>query len=82
MPFLKKTAEVARAVFPKGSTCLTLFDTFGSLFSDPDFAALFPDNGLWIRNRWCITVIAENDRIGWFANALKGFHRYPCSTIC
>ena len=41
----EKTAEVARAVFPKGNLCLTLFDTFGSLFADPDFAELFPDNG-------------------------------------
>ena len=40
-----KTAEVARAVFPKGNLYLTLFDTVGSLFNDPDFAELFPDNG-------------------------------------
>jgi transposase len=40
-----KTVEVARAVFPNGNIYLTLFDTFGSLFADPDFAALFPDNG-------------------------------------
>jgi transposase len=40
-----KTAGVARAVFPKGNLYLTLFDTFGSLFNDPDFAELFPDNG-------------------------------------
>jgi transposase len=41
----EKTAEVAQAVFPKGNTSLTLFDAFGSLFADPNFAALFPDNG-------------------------------------
>jgi len=41
----ERTAEVARAVFPKGNLYLILFDTFGSLFADPDFAALFPDNG-------------------------------------
>lgn len=39
------TAEVARAVFRKGNLYLTLFDTFGSLFADPDFAAMFPNNG-------------------------------------
>jgi len=44
IPFLK-TTEAARAVFPTGNTCLTLFDPFGSLFADPDFAALFPDDG-------------------------------------
>jgi transposase len=41
----EKTAEVARAVFPNGNIYLTLFDTFGSLCADPEFAALFPDNG-------------------------------------
>jgi len=41
----EKTAEVARAVFPNGNIYLTLFDTFGSLFADPEFAALFPNNG-------------------------------------
>jgi transposase len=41
----EKTAEVARAVFPNGNIYLTLFDTFGSLFADPAFAALFPNNG-------------------------------------
>lgn len=41
----KKTAEVARAVFSKGNIYLTLCDTFGSLFADPEFAALFPNNG-------------------------------------
>ncbi len=41
----EKTAEVARAVFPRGNIYLTLFDTFGSWFVDPEFAALFPNNG-------------------------------------
>jgi len=41
----ERTAEVARAVFPKGNLYLTLFNTFDSLFADLDFAALFPDNG-------------------------------------
>jgi transposase len=41
----EKTAEVASAVFFKGNLYLTLFDTFGSLFANPDFAALFHDNG-------------------------------------
>ncbi len=39
------TASVARAVFPKVNLYLTLFDTFGSLFADPDYTALFPNNG-------------------------------------
>ena len=41
----EKTAEIARAIFPNGNLYMKLFDTFGSLFSDQDFAQLFPDNG-------------------------------------
>ena len=41
----EKTAEVARAVFPKGKYYLILFDTFGSLFADPDFSELFAERG-------------------------------------
>jgi transposase len=41
----EKTAEIARAIFPDGNLYMKLFDTFGSLFSDQDFALLFPDNG-------------------------------------
>jgi hypothetical protein len=41
----EKTAEVARAIFPTGHLYMRLFDTFGSLFVDQDFASLFPDNG-------------------------------------
>jgi transposase len=39
------TAKVARAIFPEGSIYLRLFDTFGTLFKDTDFSALFPQEG-------------------------------------
>jgi len=41
----EKTVEIARAIFPNGNLYMKLFDTFGSLFTDQDFALLFPDNG-------------------------------------
>ena len=41
----EKTTEIAKAIFPNGNPYMKLFDTFGSLFSDQDFASLFPDNG-------------------------------------
>ena len=41
----EKTEEIARAIFPDGNLYVKLFDTFGSVFSDQDFAALFPNNG-------------------------------------
>ena len=44
-PVPEKTAETARAIFPDGNLYMKLFDTFGSVFSDRDFAPLFPANG-------------------------------------
>lgn len=40
-----QTAQIAHAVFPSGNPYLKLYDTFGSLFADQDFAELFPENG-------------------------------------
>ncbi len=39
------TAEVARAIFPDGNLYLQMYDTFGTLFEDEDFATLFPQDG-------------------------------------
>lgn len=40
-----ETARIARAIFPKGNLYLQLFDTFGPLFQDQEFAALFAQDG-------------------------------------
>lgn len=39
------TAKVARAAFPKGSLCLRIRDTLGPVFTDDQFAGLFPQRG-------------------------------------
>jgi transposase len=39
------TARVARAAFPKGTLCLRIRDTLGPVFSDEQFAGLFPGRG-------------------------------------
>ena len=39
------TAEVARAAFPRGNTYLRVFDALGPIYSNPQFAALFPKDG-------------------------------------
>ena len=41
----EETARVACAIFPHGNVYLQWYDTFGSLFQDQDFAALFPHDG-------------------------------------
>jgi transposase len=37
----EETARVARAIFPNGNIYMQLYDTFGTLFCDEDFAELF-----------------------------------------
>ena len=44
-PVPAATARVARAAFPKGNVYLKLRDQLGPIFSDADFAALFPKEG-------------------------------------
>src|SRR5919202_6505498 len=44
-PVPKQTARIAQAAFPKGSPYLTLRDTLGSVFTDRDFADLYPEQG-------------------------------------
>jgi transposase len=44
-PVPEETARVARAAFPHGNLYLVMRDTFGPLFVDDDFAALFPTRG-------------------------------------
>ncbi len=39
------TIRVARAAFPKGNAYMRMRDTFGSLYTDSAFAALFPKEG-------------------------------------
>lgn len=41
----EETQRVARRAFPKGNCWLTLRDEFGTLYSDADFADLFPTRG-------------------------------------
>ena len=41
----QETARVARAIYPKGSIYMNLYDTFGTLFEDKDFIDLFSHEG-------------------------------------
>lgn len=40
-----ETARVARAAFPRGNPYLRMYDALGPLFSSPDFADLYPEDG-------------------------------------
>jgi transposase len=41
----EETERVARAIFPKGNLYMQWYDTFGVLFADEDFRALFAPDG-------------------------------------
>lgn len=51
------TARVARAAFPKGNPYLRMRDEFGSLFEDPQFAALFPRRGQPAQAPWRLALV-------------------------
>lgn len=40
-----ETARVARAAFPKGNPYMRVRDALGSIYTNPDFADLFPNDG-------------------------------------
>jgi len=41
----EQTIQVARAAFPKGNPYMRMHDTLGPIYTNPDFAALFPKTG-------------------------------------
>src|SRR6185436_1434224 len=41
----KETARVAKTIFPKGNSYMQLYDAFGSIYADEDFADLFSHTG-------------------------------------
>lgn len=38
----EQTAQIARASFPKGNEFMKIYDELGTLYTDTDFASLFP----------------------------------------
>jgi transposase len=55
MPVL--TAEVAQAAFPKGNRYMRLRDTFGEIFQDDPFQALYPTQGQPAYSPWRLALI-------------------------
>ncbi len=56
-PVPAETARIAHQVFPKGNRYLTLRDTVGSIYSDRDFAALFPTHGQPAQCPWRLALV-------------------------
>src|SRR5579884_4111232 len=56
-PVPVETARVARAAFPHGNTCLLLRDELGTIFTDADFAALYPVRGQPAELPWRLALV-------------------------
>ncbi len=56
-PVPEQTARVARTAFPKGNPYIRMRDSLGTLFSDEDFAALFPAHGQPAAPPWRLALI-------------------------
>jgi transposase len=56
-PVPDETARVAHAAFPQGNTYLTLRDELGTLFTDQEFAALYPTRGQPAQAPWRLALV-------------------------
>jgi transposase len=56
-PVPEETTRVAHAAFPHGNLSVTLRETLGPIFSDADFAALFPPWGPPALSPWRLALV-------------------------
>lgn len=56
-PIPEETARVARALFPKGNRYLCLRDELGTIYTDEQFAALYPATGQLAEQPWRIALV-------------------------
>ena len=55
--FPQDVVRVARAAFPHGSRYLQMRDALGTIFTDADFAALYPDRGRPVEAPWRLALV-------------------------
>src|SRR5215471_12483834 len=56
-PVPEETARVAHAVFPRGNALMQLRDTLGTIYTDEDFADLFPTHGQPAEAAWRLALV-------------------------
>jgi transposase len=56
-PIPVETDRVAHAAFPKGSRYLQMRDALGTIFTDADFAAHYPDRGRPVETPWRLALV-------------------------
>ena len=56
-PIPELTIRIAQAAFPKGNTFILMRDSLGTIFTDLDFADLFPDRGQPALSPWRLALV-------------------------
>ena len=56
-PVPEETARVTRAVFPRGNALMQLRDTLGTIYTDKQFADLFPSSGQPAEAPWRLALV-------------------------
>lgn len=56
-PVPQETARVARAAYPKSTLCMRMRDVLGSIYTDEQFAALFPKEGQPAEAPWRLALV-------------------------
>lgn len=82
-----ETARVAQAAFPKGNPYLRMRDTLGPIYTNPEFAALFPGDGQPAATPAqlaliCIMQFAEGLSDRQAADVMRGRIDWKCATRC
>ncbi|GHO62836.1 hypothetical protein KSC_101600 [Ktedonobacter sp. SOSP1-52] len=55
-PIPEETVQIARAILPKGNTCIHMRDALGTFFQDEDFLDLFPAKGQPAESPWRLAL--------------------------
>ncbi len=76
-PVPQETVRVARAAYPKGNVYMQMRDVLGSIYTDEDFADLFPKEGQPALAPWRLALVTvlqfvENLSDQQAANAVQG----------
>ena len=56
-PVSQETARIARAAFPKGNVYMQMRDVLGRIYTDEDFAVLFPKDGQPAEAPWRLALV-------------------------
>ncbi|HEU0002497.1 MAG TPA: IS1182 family transposase [Ktedonobacteraceae bacterium] len=56
-PIPEETARIARAIFPVGNRFMHLRDQLGTIYTDEQFAALYPAGGQFAEQPWRIALV-------------------------